>query len=264
MNHPNLGRQVNFNDIPQEPIKHTGLNQGGSLPYPQSQQPQASSEKVVDPGFYLNKPFNPQHVMGGGSAPPPQGPPPPPDPPVRTKSVVADDFRSIQESEDITRLRERYGVKTPTLHHIQLGDMKFSFRVPGSSDIRWGASLLGELLNIDNAIALQMTMRPAMVAVSVAAINDTPLWQHFGMAVNPATMQDPLYPPKDIRFRAAKYFYDIITDDTLDLGEELETFYVTEIEPLVNKARSPLAPTSHSPGSSTTTTNSGFEPGSQG
>jgi hypothetical protein len=56
--------------------------------------------------------------------------------------------------------------------------------------------------------------------------------------------------------------YGLITDDTLDIGDELEMFYITEIEPLVQKARSPLVQTSPSSGSQNTTTNSGSEPGS--
>jgi len=160
-----------------------------------------------------------------------------------------DRITSRQESPTIRKLRQAFGIASIPLLHFNYGGFKWSFRVPGKADITWAVVLTGlnnpQVISAEfddsedefKAMALRstminMTLKTALMCVSLAAIDDVPVHEHFGLDVDARRIIDKMRPPKDIRHDAAKFTYDILADESAaHLTDALEEFYSKHIDP---------------------------------
>lgn len=158
---------------------------------------------------------------------------------------------SRQESGAIKRLRAAFGVAMPEgLIEDSFGGFKWTFRVPSSVDIQYAVTITQDVRDMEGDLGedatnwmFNLALRRAFVAVSVAAIDDRPTYEHFGLQV-PAgySVPDPMNPPRHLRIRAANHLYEMLSDETVnDLTLGLTAIYDKRVSPLVQKAASPLA-----------------------
>lgn len=272
--------RVDINDIPSTPIPRTGLQlphpddvKTGPIPPGPSRQTAQPSQTVGGEEFVSADVFDASQVKRA--------------PVVITDKKDDDDEddnvprmqnrafpASKKESATIKKLRRVFGVNVPdgqaddddnqAPFSFQVGGedgtdslFKWTFRYPGAADINWALSLIGEdVLLLGVELMTRISLKRAMVAVSTAAIDDEPVYKSFGIVVPKGYhVPDPLVPPRQLRFIAARYLYEMLSDNQVDeLTSALTKVFDERIEPVLQKKRSPLVSTQQSQPSEKTQT----------
>lgn len=263
---PDLER-IDINDIPSTPIARTGLQ----LPHPDDVktgpippvQARPQTQVVGGEEFVSADAFDAKKVQRAA--------------PVITEKPddVEDDQVRVQnrqfpvskrESPTIKKLRRAFcvnnqeGLADDDDNHapftVRVGgedavdtDFQWTFRFPGGADINWALSLIGDdvlLLGIE--LMTRISLKRAMVAVSTAAIDGVPVYEHFGIQVPKGYhIPDPLCPPRQLRFVAARYLYEMLANDAIDeFTSALAKVFDDRIEPVLSRKRSPLVSTQQS------------------
>lgn len=239
-------------DIPNTPIRRSGF----SLPHPGAPVPSPTITTKEGETFAPADSFDAQYAShlartgqqeGQQQSAPPAAPPAAPAGPTINQTLRAT-LASRNESDIFKQLRQAFGINASNLIEAEFGGFKWTFRVPGSSDILWSVALMDEVLMLDSTMMTNMTSRRSIVAVSVAAINDVPLYKHFGIELPPGyAVPDPMNPPHQLRCRAAQIFYRFLSDEAFDkLTQGLIDIYEAQVNPLA-EAATPLASTPPSP-----------------
>lgn len=240
---------VDIEDLPQEPINRaipTGTP--AAAPARPKAPAAAAGEDFQDPDAFMAG--NVQRApRNAAAAPQAAAQPNAPTPMEFAEQVMA----SRQESPTIKRLREAFGVKAPDgVIEEPLNGFKWTFRVPGSTDIQYAVALTQDIRDLEGDIGSDATvgmftlaLNRAFVAVSVSAIDDKPLYEHFGIEIPRGYMiPDTMNPPRHLRIRAAHYLYEMLSDETVDdLTAGLTEIYDRRVSPLVRRAKAPLVST---------------------
>lgn len=269
---PDLER-IDIIDIPSTPIQRTGLQ----LPHPDDVKtgpipPTQSTAKTVNGEEFVSaEAFDVKKVQRA---------------PVTIKEKTEDESEPVRvqnrqfptskrESPTIKKLRRVFCVKNHegladdddnmAPFTVRIGgedanpetDFQWTFRFPGGSDTNWAISLIGEdalLLGVE--LMTRISFKRAMVAVSTAAIDGQPVYKHFSIQVPEGYhIPDPLEPPRQLRFLAARYLYEMLADDAIDeLTSALAKVFDDRIEPVLAKKRAPLVSTQQSQPSEKTQT----------
>jgi len=240
---------VDIEDLPQEPINRA-LPTGTPAAAPARPKAAAAAggDDFQDPDAFMAG--NVQRApRSAAAAPQAAALPKTPTPMEFAEQVMA----SRQESPTIKRLRDAFGVKDPEGPiEESFGGYKWTFRVPSSTDIQYAVALTQDVRDLEGDIGSDATigmftlaLNRAFAAVSVAAIDDKPLYDHFGIEVPKGyVIPDSLNPPRHLRIRAAHYLYEMLSDETVDdLTAGLTEIYDRRVSPLVRRAKAPLVST---------------------
>jgi len=160
-------------------------------------------------------------------------------------------------------MREKFGVRSIDLDDHECAGYKWTFRTVDHTDTSWALVLLSEFM--ESQAQATMLFYDAVASVSIAAIDDIPLYKHFGLDVEGVLIRDPMFPPRSIRHQAAGMLFSMLADDMFsEIVQDLANFYQQNVEPKVAKRlKDPLAPSEQSSGSETTTATSGSDTSSQ-
>lgn len=238
---------VEIADLPVDPINRA-LITGHEAPSRVSVAQQAAA---LPQGDFQD----PDAFMAGQVQRAPRGAPAPLAPQAQAKAHTALEFAeqvmaSRQESPTILRLREAFGVKAKAGVIEEIFDgMKWTFRIPSSVDIQYAVTITQDMRDMEGDLGPDATLgmfalalSRAFVAVSVAAIDDRPVYEHFGINIPVGyVIPDPLNPPRHLRIRAANHLYEMLSDETVnELTIGLTDIYDRRVGPLVKKAKAPL------------------------
>ncbi len=234
---------VEIADLPLDPINREVLT--GHAEQPARPAQQAQQGDFQDPTAFMAAQV--QRAPRGAA---PQAPAP------QAQKHTAMDFAdqvmaSRQESPTIQRLREAFGVKVKDGNiEEEFGGTKWTFRVPSSVDIQYAVTITQDMRDMEGDLGADATiglfalaLSRAFVAVSIAAIDDRPVYEHFGIKIPDGyVIPDPLNPPRHLRIRAANYMYEMLSDETVnELTLGLTNIYDRRVAPIVKKAKAPLA-----------------------
>jgi len=168
---------------------------------------------------------------------------------------------SRQESATIKKLRQAFGIAGVPLDHFDYGGFKWSFRVPGKTDITWAVVTIGCLYpdilpgvidrdenedlssedvfreNALRNVLMSEELKTALMCISIAAIDDIPVHEHFGLEVDTRKVIDPMRPGREVRQQAALFLHTVLADESSSvLLAALEGFYSESIEPKLKEA----------------------------
>ena len=252
INDDDLGEKIDPLSISSTPIK-------GALP-PPKKGPWDTAESVdseFNPGQWPQRPstpppvgrevaYNPQGAGPSGQAPTSAQAPATPQTKPLPPAPVSKRFKATaKESRVLGKFREAFGLKRVdsadaviTRKHPrdpeQEISMKFTFRGLGYDDYLWAL-----LTAANSGMPSQFAFRVACCAMMTAAIDDTPIWEVFGLEpLHPDDVTDPLYPHKGIRFNSAEMFmeelrtsmHDIVDDLFNQISEKVDDRYMLKQE----------------------------------
>jgi len=104
-----------------------------------------------------------------------------------------------EEHPLLAELEENFGLRKLVPKHLELAGYTWTFRPMNFQDYEW----------MTQRAAVMGTSEPSLsatnVAVTLAAINGTPVYEIFDIPTTGRHIPDPLNPPPDIKYEAAEY-----------------------------------------------------------
>lgn len=139
--------------------------------------------------------------------PEPAPPPPPSPPPKRVKSGP-----QRRQHPVLSQLREDLGVDAIRPVDVHVGGHVWTLVGLAPGDVAT-ASRLADHIAVGQ-VEKHMTYQTAVVAHAIAAIDSVPTYRVFGVELPPGLqIQNPLRPPRTVRFHAAGNLFDFIQEE---------------------------------------------------
>lgn len=104
-----------------------------------------------------------------------------------------------------------YGVKTVELEAPYNG-YRWSFRKYSREQLNYALSVASN--SALSAEAMESRLRTTTMAISLAALNDVPVWEVFGVDTENAAITDTMYPPNSVAILAAGRVVDFLDEHT--------------------------------------------------
>lgn len=135
----------------------------------------------------------------------------------------------------ISQIKEKLGVQRVKPLDVKVGDLRFTMVKLSDSDSQWALSNMTE--NTQHRSESLSSIRTSIAAISVRAIEGIPLYEVMEINLPEDSrgvrrvVEDPIFPPLDIRFAAATRFLNQLQTDLDDtIGPDLYAIYNAEIE----------------------------------
>lgn len=188
-----------------------------------------TTEAVQPPGMPLEDDHDALVGPGIGGPPHvPQSPTQSPSRPSQTPAVHPGPVKNLHPV--LARLREDLGMESTRPMDVRVGKHTWTLATLTPGDLAT-ASRLADQLAIGQ-VETKLVYETAIVAHAVMAIDAVPTYQVFGVEPPPGIpVQNPLRPPRAVRYLAAGKLYDFIQDEAkTQLGTKLYDAYLDKVD----------------------------------
>jgi hypothetical protein len=139
----------------------------------------------------------------------------------------------------LQELRKDFGLDQVQVVDVKIGRFTFGLRPLDPSDYDWATGIATRgLVGDPQRLAGQVMGRALQVerataAIAVASINETPVYEIFGLKADPIP-QNPSRPPAKLRFAAAEQMLAFLSQNVnIELGAAISAAYTAKVEPLL-------------------------------